>query len=381
MDINKSSVRKILNLVLAGKEEERRNVAVRRRRYYFFNAPAENSIKFSALREILSKESPEKAAIIEKLQGGNSGRYYADYFRWLHVAVVTNEYTTGRGLVVYTCDLSNIGAKIAGSERVIPANSPVTAEKIEADNLLFEDKRGNSNVINIDKTGESYYLEEDPPGNLAKILVTGSVPPGHILNYDAFSRYYDEFRIWVPNLNQLLLPSFETPTSDDVEGGHYTGGELAYNKLIKPYEKKEEDKKGKKSLGEKMEEKKEIFEPVGQKPVAPEKGSYLDQGPGKSASERVSRNLGDYAEEPYSGGTDVLQRLIKEQRKHMKIRKKARKIVASYIKQGQMNDSKSVPISKDPQENIERSKLFQDIADKQKEIKQITEKVERERNI
>lgn len=392
MDIHKSSVMRVLNIHLAGKEEKPKdtsNVPVSRRRYYYFRAPAENSIKFTALSEIMQNDTPERDATIKKLQGGNSGRYYADYFSWQKVAIVTNEFTQGSGLVVYECDLSPIGSKIVGSEKVTPSDAPVDAAEIEDKLLLFDDKRANSGIINVDKTNESYFLEEDAPQNISKILMSGAVPAGHILTYDVFSRYFDEYRIWIPNINQLLLPDFEVPKSDDVPGGHYVGGQAAYDKLVGPVEKsmkKKEEETEEPSLGEKIEEKteeKEVFEPVGEKPVAPEKGEYMDT---KTAAKK--KDPGDYASEPYSGGTDVMQRLVKDQRKKMNIRKQAQKVAMTFIKEAQVppattttttskSDSPSIPISSDPKENVERSKIFKDIADKQEEIKKMHQEVEK----
>ena len=61
--------REIIREHFAGKEEDLKTdtrPAVQRRRYYFFDAKPENSIKFTALKEVLESNSPEKEATIQK---------------------------------------------------------------------------------------------------------------------------------------------------------------------------------------------------------------------------------------------------------------------------------------------------------------------------
>jgi len=332
---DKESVREVIRMMLAGKVAP----VTDRKRYYFYSAPPEYSIQFSSLKEILSKDSPEKKATIEKLKGGNSGKYHADYFIWKKVVIVTNEYTPGAGLVAYEVDITPSGSKVAGSEKVYPTDSGITAEQIEKDNLLFEDKRGDSNILNIDKTLSSYFIEgKDPPQNILRLLVTGAVPPGKIINYEIFNRILDEYRIWSSSLNQLLSPDFEVPTADDVPGGHYAGGEATYKKIVSPYDVAEKEEvvpgpvkveKPEPETGTDKPEDKAVFEPVGEKPVKPEQGQYLDRGPtGKTSSEK-----GDYSSKPYAGGFDVMQRLVEDQKKDMKLRKMAREMILGELKE------------------------------------------------
>jgi len=367
-------VKNVLRRVYAAKEDEApEQAAVRRRRYYYYNAPAEYSIKFTALKDMLSKNSPEQESTAKKLQGGNSGKYFADYFFWNKLVVVTNEYSA-KSLVVYSCSLTPIGSKVAGSVKIFPSDTNVTADKIESDLLLFEDKRGNSSVINVDKTSESYYMEGTPPSNMDRILFSGAAPRGQYQNYEAFSRIYDEFRIWVPNLKQLLLPNFDTPRNDDVPGGHYVGGEQAYNKIAGDIELKGEEKK-EETLGDKLKEDTSPFEPVGEKPVTPEKGEFFD---------KQSRDKGDYSSEPYSGGTDVMQRLVSDQAKNMKIRKSAIRVVEAHLNKsaiqsysqpaqsGNNQSTVTLNVTDDPS-NISKSKDFlnkwEKLHNEQKKIK------------
>lgn len=330
---NKNLIDSVLRMHIAGKEEdpggEKKTAPVERKRYYYYEAHPENSIKFTALSDILKRKSPEREALIKKLKGGYTGEYCADYFRWKKVVIVTNEYAPD--LLVYEADLTSIGAKIPGSVNVYPQDAAVSTDMIERDLLLFKDQRGSSNIVNIDSSGESQFANDDPPNNIAKILLSRSIPAGDLLPYDAFTRCFDEYRIWIPNLNQLLLPDFNTPTTDDVPGGHYMGGREAYERLVGPIEKELEEESSEekgKSLGEMVEKKEESkFEPVS-KETEPVSGDYLDKTPG---TKKTAREKGDYSSEPYSGGTDVLQKLVKEQRKHMKIRKMANKVVNSFL--------------------------------------------------
>lgn len=368
--------------------------AVDTKRYYFFEAPPESSIQFTSMNDILKRTSPEKAALVQKLQGGNTGQYFADYFVWDKVALRTNKYSQdGKTYVVYTCDLNPIGTKRENTARVYPDGAPVTAETIETDFLLFEDKAGNENVVNPDKGSESTYIDQKAPADIGQMLLKNIVPAGNKMVYDVFSRKFDEYRIYVPNLRQLMLPDFNKPTHDQLKGGygHYLGGQKAYQEQVEPYAK-EEQGESPESLKDKMEESKEApqeaegprFRP-GTQPVAPTEGEKVEPGDSalKTASKRKRRRSGDYASEPYSGGTDVMQRLVRDQQETMDVRQAAMRVVAQIMSKGPApsatgataTDQPSVPISEDPQKNEESSKLFSDIAKKQQEIKKMHETI------
>lgn len=268
--------------------QQQLNKPVQRWRYYFYDAPPESSIKFSYLSSILADDTPERSSLINKLQGGNTGKFYADYFRWKKIVIATTQYSSdGQTLVVYEADLNPMGTKVVGSERVYPANSPVRPENFEADLLLYTDKRSNSSVINIDQSGESLFSDQDPPNNLSNILLNRTRPSGRFVGYNDFIKLFDEYRIWATNLNQLLLPSFDLPTNDDVPGGHYIGGQEAFNKLVGPVLKKMEERKQEMpegpSLGEEIKEEetkeKGPFEAVDEQKEEKTKGDYIEKGP------------------------------------------------------------------------------------------------------
>lgn len=379
-------------------DPDRGQPPVETRRYYFFEAPPESSIQFTSMNDILKRESPEKQALVQKLQGGNTGEYFADYFVWNKVAIRTNKYSQdGKTYVVYTCDLNPIGTKRENTARVYPDGAPVTAETIEADFLLFEDKSGNEDVINPDTGSDSIYVDQKAPVDIGQMLLKNIVPAGNRMNYDTFSRKFDEYRIYVPNLRQLRLPDFGKPTHDQLkEGyGHYLGGLKSYQEQVQPYVEEGGEDEGRESLKDKMEEPQETQEKAekpsfrpGTKPVSPTEGEKVEPGDSslKTASKRKRRRSGDYASEPYSGGTNVMQRLVRDQQENMDIRQAARRVVAQIMSKGPATtstdsmetsgaDQPSVPISTDPEKNEESSKLLEDIAKKQQEIKKMHENV------
>jgi hypothetical protein len=358
--VSSKSVRNVLKLVLSGKEEtppdekgipKPMGAPVQRQRYYFYEALPQNSIQFTALQDVLKTDSPTRDATIKKLQSGNTGKYFADYFRWIKVAVVTNEYSPGgKDLVVYEADLTPIGKKIPGKEVVSPSDTGTTTETVEADLLLFSDKRAESQIINLDNSSESFYIDQAPPGNLAQVLRSRAIPPGRPMRFNEFERKFDEYRIYVPSLEQLLLPNFEVPKRDGVPGGHYVGGQRAYQQLVGPIEKQIEEKKEPEqpSLADKAQEK-QVFEPV-QKKTAPVKGQYLDntsQGEKMAVDTRRVRNV-------------ILA--------YLKNAAYAATPPASSTTAPMGKKRPSIPVSDNPDENMMGAKTLQDLATQQKKM-------------
>jgi hypothetical protein len=342
---------------------ERGATSVQSRRYYFYEAPPENSIKFTALNQILSKDSPEKEAIVKKLEGGNTGRMFADYFVWKAVAVRTNKYSPdGRTFVVYFCKLTPFGGKVQGSEVVVPKRATVTPETIENDMLLFDDKGGNSDIINLDKTSESVYIDRDAPQDAATLVVKNVVPAGNKQPYEEFVKKFDDYRIWVPNIRQLMLPDFEKPTHDSIKG-HYVGGEKAFKEQVEPYiseqPSKEPSEQG--EMGEdetKPEEQGPGFRP-GTKPTTPTKGEVVEEGDSalktaydiREAARRVVAQVTSTAVTPSTSTTTT---------------------------QTTGGKSPSVPISPDPKTNQQSAKMLQDLARMQEKMKQTQQTVMRQ---
>lgn len=312
-------------------EQQNVNRPVQRWRYYFYDAPPENSIKFSYLSDILEKDSPERVSLVEKLQGGNTGKYFADYFSWKKVIIATTQYSSDENkLVVYEANLTPMGTKVAGSERIYPENSGATVEQFETDLILYSDKRGNSGVINIDNSGESLFSDQDPPSNIVNVLLNRTRPAGRFLNFNDFTKLFDEYRIWATNLNQLLLPSFDIPTTDDVQGGHYVGGQAAFNKLVGPVLKEIEQKKQQpqqQPLGDQMKQ-----EPAGPKsPFNP-----VDE----QSKDRVQ---GQNLDIPTGSPMDKNKRFSSDT---YKIKRLARNVLASFLgEESSMEEEASVSMS------------------------------------
>jgi hypothetical protein len=335
--INRKILNNILKSITAGKEEfpqsisappttpeenvseqseQNINKPVQRWRYYFFDAPPENSIKFSYISEILKSDTPERTALIEKLQGGNSGKYFADYFRWTKIIIATNQYSPdGKSLVVYEANLNPMGTKVAGSERIYPEKSNATVENFETDLILFSDKRGNSGVINIDNSGESFFSDQDPPNNIVNVLLNRTRPAGKFINYNEFIKIFDEYRVWATSLNQLLLPNFDVPTNDDVPGGHYVGGQAAFNQVVGKIVQEIQQKKQQSqqpSLKDKVDNqfsvKNSPFEPVDEQNKDKVQGQELDKPTGSPMAKKFS--VKDY-----------------------KIKRMARNVLAEYIEE------------------------------------------------
>jgi len=304
---------------ISGHPEQNIDKPVQRWRYYFFDAPPENSIKFGYLSEILDSDTPERDALIKKLQGGNTGKYFADYFSWKKVIIATTQYSQdGNTLTVYEADLTPMGTKIMGSEKVYPEESNATIENFEADLILYSDKRGNSGVINIDNSGESLFSDQDPPNNIGNVLLNRTRPAGKFINFSDFSKIFDEYRIWATNLNQLLLPNFDIPKNDDVPGGHYMGGQAVFNKVVGPVlqkiQKKEQENPNEPSLLNKTEEspdieKKSPFESVDEQNKNSVKGDVLEKPTGSPMEQNKKR----FSSENY------------------KIQRMARRILAGYM--------------------------------------------------
>lgn len=362
------SIYGVLNKWAADKQEspatdtpekaERGGPSVQTKRYYFYEAQPENSIKFTALNQILSKESPEKKVTVTKLEGGNTGRMFADYFVWKAVAIRTNKYSPdGSTFVAYFCKLTPFGGKVQGSEVVLPKDAAVTPETIENDFLLFEDKSGNSAVINLDKTSESVYIDRDAPQDAAAIIVKNVVPTGNKQPYDEFVKKFDEYRIWIPNIRQLLLPDFEKPTQDALKGGpgHYIGGEKAFKDQVAPYIKEEPTKEPSSQDDDggeaPAEDKKEGpgFKP-GTTPVSPTQGGVVD--PGDSALKTA-----------------------------YDIRESARRVIALATLSTPSTQSTtgtkqpSIPISHDPKKNQQSAKMLQDLSQMQEKMEQAQQKI------
>lgn len=277
--------------MLSGKQEEPEKEApkqitdtpIYRRRFYFYEANPVNGIKFSNLKEILDSDSPEKETLIRKLQGGLSGRYWADYFVWKKLVIVTNQYdATGKNLVVYEVDLNSDGSKNP-STTISPDGSPVTAETFEKDLALFSAKNQSQSVLNLDTGSESFYSGKRPPENIPKLLLARSDISIGMLSHGDFIKIFDEYRIFVKGMNQLMLPNNDlpeapegTPKGEEWAKGAYPGGQKAFEMYIAPYAKGEAQEKPEEAVPEEegapekeVKAPANLFKPVTSEPAQP----------------------------------------------------------------------------------------------------------------
>lgn len=339
---------------------ERGAPSVQTKRYYFYEAPPESAIKFTALNQMLSKDSPEKATTIKKLEGGNTGNRFADYFVWKAVAIRTNKYSPdGRKFVSYTCKLTPFGSKVQGSEQILPTDAAVTTETVETDFLLFEDKSGNSDIINLDKTAESVYIDRDAPQDVGALIVKNVIPAGNKQSYEEFSKKFDEYRIWIPNIRQLMLPNFEKPANDNLKKGqgHYVGGEKAFKDEVQPYIKEtgaEEGEAKEPSLGSKIKGEAPGFRP-GTKPIKPTQGEVVDEG------DTALKTAYDHA---------AAMRVVAQ------VTSTSPAAVPTTTTTGKKMPS--IPISPDPKTNVQSAKMLQDLAKQQEKMNQTQQTVMRQ---
>lgn len=307
------------------------NKPVNRKRYYFYSALPEMSISFPNLSTLLkSPDDNVKKGLIKKLEGGNTGKYYADYFVWSKIVVSTNQYSPdGKSLVVYEVVLNPDGTKREGTDRVYPENSKVTPEIFEKDTALFSSKGSSSNVISVDNSAESTYYNQEPPANIAGIILKGGLPPkgsSQPLDFANFSKIFDEYRIWSTSLNQLLRPDHDIPKTDGVPGGHYFGGNNAFNQLVGPVlqDMQQKEQPQQPSLKDKMDQEqqppagKSPFEPVDEQSKDRVQGQNLDTPTGSPMAKKFS------AEENY------------------KIKRMARNVLAGYMEEEAVTDKDAI---------------------------------------
>jgi hypothetical protein len=268
------------------------------RRYYYYLAPKEMSINFDGVASILNSESEdtrgEKESLIKKLQGGNTGAFHADYFQWKKLIIVTNQYSRGEEKVVaYECGLTNDGRKSAGTERVYPDNL-IPARQIEADLAIYK-MDGSRQIINLDTSSDSVYVNAEPPANIARLAINkGFMPQGNAEQYKDFVQMFDQYRIWVGqgNVGGLRMPDGSQPKEDDVQGGYYQGGQDVFNKVVGPaLQKMQQATQQEHPLEEKSKNAPDrgIFEPVDENKTERNEGDIIDQPKGSLMAEPVKK--------------------------------------------------------------------------------------------
>ncbi len=368
----------------------------------FFDAQAGSDIDFPGIDGILKGNSESaKNELISKLKKGVMGDYVADNFKYVKVYYQTPQN------YVYVAELNNYGGVEAGKEVVYPKGE-ATMTPDELRKAIMKDTELGP-VINLDLTIPSFFVNssKEPSGVVDRMRAAPTAPVAEAMDAKTFrERFMDRYRVsfQAKGLRKLDL---SVPKKDGVSpqqfpspggGSYYPGNKDNYEKLLKVYKpylpEAEKEKPQDESLGEKMPEKpkkptKSKFEPVGDE--APVEGDVIGPGPGtdkKAAEEKKRKSKGDYASEPYSGGTDVMQRLVKDQRKQMDIRRAAQRVVASLLKEALVTTTTpatgptgkkpiTIEITDDPEVTEETGEAVTEHAKSQKKINEQMEETQK----
>jgi hypothetical protein len=345
-------------------------------RFYFYNLSKDSMIKFSKLPDEL-KANPYDMS--KKLTTGLVA-HRGDHFEWKSVVIKTNLYegTTHKdSFVVFKADLTPDGGREPGSGQIflnkeLKANPQyktglVVTDDFLKDNDVFKDTKDVKDFINIENEDTNSFFYEGMPteATINKILNSDMGGKGYIQWQQETFGYY---RLWSQSANggELRLPDMTTPKDG------YLGTDESMKKLekatginIKEYADKEKptsQDKSPESLADKMDNKSEgVFEPVD------------EQAQSKKASDKEQLNKKDYSEEPYGGGFSIMQNLYKDQKKNMKIREAAQRVVMAAVSgYGQSSSSSSSTGPQDSSKIDKATKSLSKYNDELQRTKDIT---------
>ena len=316
------------------------------RTYYF---TATQSIDFSGFHNsaggVFSPGSVDMAPTLDKLKHSLSGQntYQADYFAWQKMVIKTDIHAPGKGdFVTYTCNTTSFGGK---KDATIDKNVQIPGIGNRPEDIITHIEEslgvfkpgtvpGGNKVINLDSSSETLYYNTSRPGEKLKFQdVTGMS---------------NNFRVWGPE-NRLMFPDMQDPRNTKKDGalvnGYYAGGQGSYNALLQKLKEAGIEVPGAESEGDTKQAPEQApeqpstapaetpFEPVDEQgDKTPVKGQIIDK---TAKNKDKKRSPGDYASVPYSGGTDVMQRLFYDQAKNMKIRQAAMKVAGMYLKEAE----------------------------------------------
>jgi hypothetical protein len=288
---------------LVGKPQKNPTVV----RYYFYQvaqvAGTDSEINYDRVFETIQKTTDPSAIknILARLEQSITG--HGDNFAWKYIVVKADNYN-GK-TVVYQCPLGPDGRQMPTADRKAYTNDneEVNLEEFERAFALFTDQFGGK-YVNVQFGPNDYYVQGLPTeGSVKNLLKTDLVFPGQ-QNAGDFRDDMGNYRLFLEPQNQLAKPDFELS-----EAGEFSGvpGQLEKIKQIADKRLKELGTKepAEESLGEKMQEQK-------QQPTTKE----------EVEKNTVQASVDDYTHE-YTGGFDIMQRLVRDQHKKMKIRKEA----------------------------------------------------------
>lgn len=299
---------------LVGKPQKNPTVV----RYYFYQiaqvAGTDSDINYDRVFETIQKTTDPSAIknVIARLEKSITG--HGDNFAWKYLVVKADNYN-GK-TVVYQCPLGTDGRQMPTADRkaYTSDDEEVNLEEFEKSFALFTDQFGGK-YVNVQFGPNDYYVQGLPTeGSVKNLLKTDLVFPGQQSAGD-FKDDMGNYRLFLEPQNQLAKPDFELSKAGEFSGipGQMEKIKQIANKRLKELgaQKPEEE-----SLGEKMDT------------PTPE-----EQPTKKEVEEKiqVQASVDDYTHE-YSGGFDIMQQLVRDQHKKMKVRKEAQN-TAEQMKQ------------------------------------------------
>jgi len=285
-------------------------------RYYFYKAPKDQSIGFNNLNTNLERGD---STLLSLLQSGNqAGR--GDYFSWSAIAVVVRGSDMAKTRV-YMSDLSDIGKKLPGTQKMYPSTgdknedtSAAEAFEKEGDaGVIFETQQGISDMVHVEDKAPAYFYNQDPPQGIMQILATGKPIPGKPLSHGQFvEQVCSNYRLWLPTpVNGLRMPNFEESKTDELSDGrrgNYSGIDSqkavpgSFTKEVLPFVQKAtaSPKPEEPNLKTKMETEEEEDTSLFQKgtiPVNPTLGKTVELGDSALAKSKNVRQAGEMTDE------------------------------------------------------------------------------------
>jgi len=355
-------------------------------RYYFYNLSKDSMIKFSDLKDELKSDPYE---VSRKLTTGLVA-HKGDHFEWKSIIVKTNLYdgiTHKDSFVVFKANLTPDGGREPSSGEIIINNDmkkdprfkrglTVTDDFLK-DNEIFVDGKDVNEFLNIeDEPTTSFFYEGIPTDSVVqKILNTNQGGKSRAQWEQEVLAYY---RVWSPNSNsgELRVPDLSIPKDG------YLGTEDSIKKLekatginIQEYANKKDTETGKKKnvSGEPLPEEKggENFVPVDE-----QSGITKEEAKNRFASDKKEETKKDYSKEPYGGGFSIMQNLVKDQKKNMKIREAAKRVVMAAISGPNSMGSSAEDIHEKTKATEKLDKVTQNFNKTLKQYKDLTKDAE-----
>jgi len=291
-------------------------------RYYYYETSIAandiNQIDYDRVFEVVSKANDPSAIknVISRLEKSLTGGDKGDNFGWTNLVVKADNYN-GR-TVVYRCGLRRDGQQVINANRkaISEDGANINLDDFENKFNLFVSQFGGK-YVNVQFGPNDYFVEGEPEEEHLKMLLKADInynrknKPGQSgvqKTSQEFMRDLSNLRLFLIPQNQLASPDYQLAQTDEFAG---IPGQLEKLKQIADKRLKElgSEQPEEESLGEKMKT---------DKPNKPKEPMTTE----KSKDKYVQASVDDYTHE-YTGGFDIMQRLVRDQHKKMKVRKEA----------------------------------------------------------